>query len=380
MGRFRSQQSLTKGKAPGTLVFVGEKKVENISVDVLSYAENEFNEQQFNSIESLQEIIKNQLPSWINITGIHDVKQMSQLGEMFNLNPLILEDVLNTEQRPKYEEIDDKIFVVLKMLYNNDDLSISNEQISFVLGTNYLITFQEEAGDTFEPVRERLRKATTKIRARGLGYLLYALMDTIVDNYIFLTENLGERVEGLEEKILIETSPSLLNDIKNHKKEIHQIRKAVWPAKECITLLERTEVEYIDKNTKPFVRDLLDHINLANESVDTYREMLTDHVNLYHSGEANKLNEIIRVLTIFSVIFTPLTFLAGIYGMNFKYLPELDYPYAYPIFWGVILTITLGMIIYFQRNGWLKKQDARFRLDYWRKVKLLNKLKSKKRN
>jgi magnesium transporter len=374
-----SKYQATEGKAPGALIFVGEQKVETVYCSSIAYSGDSFHEQEYSTLARYLEQPVTDLPVWLDVTGIHDITAIEQLGVGFNLNPLILEDVLNTNQRPKVDEIDGVLFVVLKMLLpDKNEGGIQEEQVSFLLSDQWLVTFQEQPGDTFEPVRNRLRHPITKIRSRGLGYLLFALMDTIVDQYVFLIEDLGERIEKLEQKILIETSPSMLNDIKEYKKELHHIRRSVWPVLECVNLLLRTDTDYFDNDTIPFIRDLEDHVRHANDSIETYREMLTDLVNLYQSGETNKLNDVIRILTIFSVIFTPLTFLAGIYGMNFKYFPELDYQYAYPLFWATIISVSLVMILYFKRKGWLNKQDTSFRINYLKKLSLKKGKRTKK--
>lgn len=352
--RKKSKREKTKGQAPGSLIFVGEQKLDKTIIERIQYDEEHFSEKKYESVDELLADDIDKSTGWINVVGLHDVELIKRLGEHFKINPLVLEDILDTEQRPKYEEIDGHIFTVLKMLQKEPESEqVKIEQLSFVLGKDFLISFQEEPGDVFNPVRGRLRTPTTKIRTRNLGYLMFALEDTVVDNYIFIVESIGARIEDLEERVLIDTSQETLAQIKNFKRDINQLRKSIRPARECILLFDKTDSPYIDKYTEPFIDDLVDHVNIATEAVETYREMLSDQLHMYHSSVSHRLNEVIRVLTIFSVIFIPLTFLAGIYGTNFKHFPELDYKYSYPIFWLVLVSIGTAMIVYFKRKGWL---------------------------
>lgn len=354
MARFFKNREANKGLAPGSLVFIGNKKAENIRIRVIDFDNTNLNEQELEDIMQGTKYIETNTVTWINIDGLHDLEAINKVGKAFDLHPLLLEDILNTGQRPKMEEFDNCLFLVLKMLrYDDEKQIILAEQLSMIIGSTFLITFQERVGDVFEPVRERIRKQRGKIRASGIDYLAYALLDTVVDNYIFLVSKLGEKIEDIEVGILEETSAKTLEKINNYKREMSYIRKSVRPAKEFITKLPRLESEFIREETKPFLNDLLDLITQATEAIDTYREMLSDQLNIYNSSVSNKMNDVMKILTIFAAIFIPLTFIAGIYGTNFEYLPELHFKYSYFIFLGIIVTIAIGMLFFFKRKGWL---------------------------
>lgn len=354
MARFFKNREANKGLAPGSLVFIGNKKAENIRIRVIDFDNTNLNEQELEDIMQGTKYIETNTVTWINIDGLHDLEAINKVGKAFDLHPLLLEDILNTGQRPKMEEFDNCLFLVLKMLrYDDEKQIILAEQLSMIIGRTFLITFQERVGDVFEPVRERIRKQRGKIRASGIDYLAYALLDTVVDNYIFLVSKLGEKIEDIEVGILEETSAKTLEKINNYKREMSYIRKSVRPAKEFITKLPRLESEFIREETKPFLNDLLDLITQATEAIDTYREMLSDQLNIYNSSVSNKMNDVMKILTIFAAIFIPLTFIAGIYGTNFEYLPELHFKYSYFIFLGIIVTIAIGMLFFFKRKGWL---------------------------
>jgi magnesium transporter len=292
--------------------------------------------------------------TWINVDGVHDTELIMKIGSGFELHPLTLEDIVHTGQRPKMEEYDDYIFLVVKMLrFDQDKEQVVGEQLSMVLGRTFLLTFQEQPGDTFEPVRERIRRQKGRVRGAGIDYLAYALLDTVVDNYIFIIERLGEKVEDLEEEVLFAPSQAVLEKITRYKKEMNYIRKSVRPFRELILQLNSLDSDLISDKTAPFLRDMQGLALQSVEIIDTYREMLSDHLNIYNTGVNTKLNEIMKVLTIFAAIFIPLTFIAGVYGTNFDYLPELHYRYSYFVFWAVLLLVAGVMIRFFRRRGWL---------------------------
>jgi magnesium transporter len=278
---------------------------------------------------------------------------MKEIGETFDLHPLLIEDIMNTDQRPKLQESDNNLFVVLKMLrYDETKQTIIAEQLSLVIGKTFLLTFQEQPGDVFEPVRERIRRQKGRIRATSIDYLAYALLDTVVDNYIYIIERFGEKIEDMEELVLGNPEPEVMEQLSNYRKEMNYLRKSIRPAREAITHLARLDTELIDTETIPFLKDLEDLITQASEAIDTYREMLSDQMNLYNSSLSNKMNDIMKVLTIFAAIFIPLTFIAGIYGTNFEYLPELHFKYSYYIFWGVMVAVAVSLLIFFKRKRW----------------------------
>jgi magnesium transporter len=279
---------------------------------------------------------------------------INHIGELFEINALILEDIVDTHQRPRLEEFDKNLFWVVKMLqFDKNEKRLESEQVSIVIGDKVLITFQEKEGDLFEPVRARLRNAKGKIRAKGADYLAYALVDTLVDNYIILGEHLAEKIEQMEAKVLKEQKPDTLQEINSLKQEVSFFRRTVRPLRESIIMLIKSEHNHVQKHVIPYLKDLLDLTNHVTEVTEVHAEMLNDQLNIFHMTVSYRLNEVIRVLTVFSVIFIPLTFLAGIYGTNFEYLPELSYRYSYFIFWAVMIVLAGGMLWYFKRKKWL---------------------------
>jgi len=354
MARFFKKREEIKGLSPGSLVFIGNEKVENIRLRVIDYHGAQLKEDELKDIAEGAEFKQTNTVTWINVDGLHDLSIMKEIGKTFDLHPLLLEDILNTGQRPKIEEFDNCLFLVLKMLrYDKEKQMIISEQLSLVLGDTFLLTFQEQPGDVFEPVRERIRKQKGRIRAAGIDYLTYALLDTVVDNYIFIIERLGEQIEDIEEEVLEKAAPSVMEKINTFKREMNYLRKSVRPAREAIIQLSKLDSELIHEQTIPFLKDLQDLITQAAEAIDTYRDMLSDQLNLYNSVISNRMNDIMKVLTIFAAIFIPLTFVAGIYGTNFEYLPELKFKYSYFIFWGVMLAIAGVMLIFFRKKKWL---------------------------
>ncbi len=353
MARFFKKRTENKGLPPGSLVFIGTHKVDEPTVEYLYYNEEFLSEAEYIQAESMPRTDpeKNQ---WYNITGLDKVVFMQEVEDRLRIHPLAMEDVMNTGQRAKFEEFDEFAFITLKMLrFDEKNLRVLSEQVSFILKETTLVTFQEEPGDTFNPIRERLRNSRGNIRRMGPDYLTYALLDSIVDNYIYLIESLGEKIDDLELQVLEDPDEEVLLKINTYKRELHFILKVVKPAKELINNLLRSETPYIRKGkVLPFYKDLADLITHAIESVEAYRVILTDYISIYHSNVSYKMNDIMKVLTIFSAIFIPLSFFAGVYGTNFDHLPELHYDFAYPVFWGVIVLIAGTMLFYFHRKGW----------------------------
>ena len=351
---FIKKFSKKAGSPPGTLVHVGEKKAEHVRIRVIDYNESEFEEKDLEKIEESFSYRDKPTATWINIDGLHEVENIEEIGKAFNLHPLVLEDILHTEQRPKLDDFEDYIFIISKKLYYDDEEhQVRTEQFSMVLGRNFLITFQERVGDVFNPVRERLRKAKGRLRKRGADYLAYALLDAIVDNYFIVLEKMGERIEFLEEELLADPVPETLQAIHNLKRELIFLRKSVWPLREIISSLERGESTLIDESTTVFLRDIYDHTIQVIDTVETFRDMVSGMMDMYLSSVSNKMNEVMKVLTIIATIFIPMTFIAGIYGMNFKSMPELEWSWGYPLLWVVIIAIAVTMLSYFRRKKWL---------------------------
>jgi magnesium transporter len=354
MARFFKKREAVKGLAPGSLVFIGNKKVENIRLRVIDYDPTQLKENELKDIAEGAEFKRTNTVTWINVDGLHDLALMKEIGSTFDLHPLLMEDILNTGQRPKLEEFDNCLFLVVKMLrYDKEKQMIISEQLSLVIGDTFLLTFQEQPGDVFEPVRERIRKQKGRIRGSGIDYLAYTLLDTVVDNYIFTIERLGEQIEDMEEEVLERADPAVMEKINAFKREMNFLRKSVRPAREAVIQLSKLDSELINDLTIPFLKDLQDLITQAAEAIDTYRDMLSDQLNLYNSVMSNRMNDIMKVLTIFAAIFIPLTFIAGIYGTNFEYLPELKFKYSYFFFWGVMLSVAAVMLIFFRKKKWL---------------------------
>jgi magnesium transporter len=354
MARFFKKREEIKGLSPGSLVFIGNQKVENVRIRVIDYDGTQLKEDELKDIAQGAEFKRTNTVTWINVDGLHDLSLMKKIGDTFDLHPLLMEDILNTGQRPKIEEFENCLFLVLKMLrYDKQKQMIVSEQLSMVLGDTFLLTFQEQPGDVFEPVRERIRKQKARIRGSGTDYLTYALLDCVVENYVFIVERLGEQIEDIEEEVLENAEPAVMEKINTFKREMNFLRKSVRPAREAIMQMSKLDSELIHEQTIPFLKDLQDLITQATEAIDTYRDMLSDQLNLYNSAIGNRMNDIMKVLTIFAAIFIPLTFIAGIYGTNFEYLPELKFKYSYFIFWGVMLGVAVVMLIYFKKKKWL---------------------------
>ena len=342
------------GLAPGTLVHVGEKKIEKIRIRMIDYDETNLEERELESVDECFPYADKPTATWINIDGLHEVDVIEKIGKNFGLHPLVLEDIVHTEQRPKMEEFENYIFIITKMLsYDEEQHQLNAEQFSLILGPNYIITFQERVGDVFELVRERLRKGKGRIRERPPDYLAYALIDTVVDHYFLVLEKIAERVESLEEELVTNPTPETLQTIHHLKRELIFLRKSVWPLRELIGGLERGESSLVEEKTTIFLRDVYDHTIQVIDTVETLRDMVSGMLDVYLSSVSNRMNEVMKVLTIIATIFIPMTFIAGIYGMNFESMPELKWPWGYPLVWIIILAIAVVMLFYFRRKKWL---------------------------
>jgi magnesium transporter len=342
------------GLAPGTVVYVGKKATKDLFIDVFDYNKDYLDEKKLKNIEEAFTYENKETITWININGLNHVKEIEKLGKDFELHPLILEDITNTQQRPKLEEHEEYIFVVLKMLYFDKDQKLKFENISFIQGTNYVLSFQEADGDVFDAVRDRLRNSKGRVRGNGSDYLLYALMDAIVDNYFNLMETMGDKIEELEEDLFSEKpNKDLIHEIHGRKREILKIRRAVYPLREVVNHIDKVDPSLITEKTQLYLRDLYDHVIQVSESIDIQRELIWSLMDMHMTTISNRMNEVMKVLTIMATIFIPLTFIAGIYGMNFENIPELKFKYGYFVLWGVMVVIFLGMLYYFKRKEWL---------------------------
>ncbi len=342
------------GLPPGTLVYVGDKKMEAARVSYIDYDEKHVDEKQVSAVEECFPFKATPTVTWVNIDGLHEIEIIEKIGKEFELHPLILEDILHTAQRPKIEDFDKYLFVVLKMLsYNDATQAVDAEQVSIVLGSNFVISFQERPGDVFDEIRGRIRNAKGRIRTMGPDYLCYALLDAIVDGYFSILEKLGERIESMEEELVSDPTERTLHQIHALKREMISLRKSVWPLRELISGLQRSESSLISDSTEVYLRDVYDHTIQVIDTVESFRDMASGMLDIYLSSISNKMNAVMKVLTIIATIFIPLTFVAGIYGMNFENMPELKWRWGYLIVWLVMATITACMVVYFRRKKWL---------------------------
>lgn len=342
------------GLPPGSLIYTGEKEKEPIRFRVFEYNEEDFLENEYSDVDSVLNLKSSKENIWINIDGVHDVEIMEKIQNHFNIHPLAMEDILHTTQRPKIDEYDENLFIVIRMfVYDQENRELKNEQVSIILSKNYLITFLEDPGDVFDPVRERIRKTGTKIRKNKTDFLAYSILDVIVDSYFHILEQLGEEIEELEDRLVINPQKEDLQLVHRMRRNMILLRKSMWPLREVINYLQRNDHSVIKSSTHIYLRDVYDHIIQIIDTIESYRDMIIGMLDVYLSSTSNKLNEVMKVLTVISTLFIPLTFLAGVYGMNFEHFPELSYEWMYPWgFWLITVVIILGMIGFFKRKKW----------------------------
>ena len=352
--KFLKKTSKKAGLSPGTLIHVGEQKVEKASISLISYDAERLEEKELKRTEDSFAYRDTPPVSWINIDGLHEVDVIEKIGTHFNIHPLTMEDIVNTGQRPKLEDFEDYIYLVFKMIkIDESNNHLTSEQVSLILGPHYLISFQEVEGDVFNFVRERIRKAKGRIRKSGPDYLAYALVDAVVDDYFIVLEKMGEKMEYFEEQLHVAPTPKILKGIHDLKREIIYFRKQVWPIREVLSAWQKTESSIVQEATKVFIRDVYDHTIQVIDTIESFRDIISGVMDLYLTTVSNKMNEVMKVLTIIATIFIPLTFVAGIYGMNFKYMPELEWKWSYLFLWIFLVIVFLGMMLYFKRKKWL---------------------------
>lgn len=341
------------GQIPGSVIYTGKKPNQKLFIEAFDYTKDKCEVKELLNVEECFEFEKGSI-TWININGLNHVNAIEKIGAHYKLHPLVLEDIVNISQRPKIDEYDDYLFVVLRMLYYDAEENIVSEQVSFILGEDYVLSFQEAEGDVFDEVRERIKQAKGRVRSMPADYLLYVLIDAIVDHYFNIIEVLGNKIEDFETEIFSgNVADGVSQNIQNLKREILRVRRAIFPLREVINRIEKNESNLINKKTITYYRDIYDHLIQVSENIDIYREMIWSLMDMYMTTISNKMNEVMKVLTIMASIFIPLTFIAGIYGMNFEYIPELGYKYSYFILWGVMIVLFIGMLIYFKRKKWL---------------------------
>jgi len=332
---------------------MGEKTVAKVRLSVIDYDQGRLTERDDIPPEQLGALKETSTVSWINVEGISDPAVIEEIGKRFGLHPLLLEDILNPRQRAKMENYESYIFLVLKMLYVEKDGDIRSEQVSFVLGPHYVISFLEDPGDIFDPVRERIRAQRGRIRVMGPDYLLYALVDAIVDHYFIVLERLEERIELLQDEVFTRPTPTTLHSIQRLKTELLYLRKSVWPLREALSSLLREQCPLLTDKTEFFFRDIYDHTIQVIDTLESLRDTVSGLLDIYLSSLSHRLNEVMKVLTIIATIFIPLTFIVGVYGMNFRFMPELDVPWAYPLVWTIMVVIACVMLVFFRKKGWL---------------------------
>jgi magnesium transporter len=344
------------GLEPGTLVHIGEKKVEKVTIKIIVYNSENLVEKELNSVEDCL-AFKDQpgYNLWINVDGLDNIEVIEKLGSYFEIHPLTLEDVLNTEQRPKMENYESYIYAILKMiLFDTEIKETTIDQISIIFGYNYIISVLEKGVDIFDPLKERLKNPASRLRKNGVDYLAYSLIDSVIDNYFLILEHCGEEIEDLEEELIIYPTPETLKTIQKYKRKMIILRKFIWPLRELINGMQIIESEIIKDTTQIFLRDIYDHTVRVIESIEDFREILSSMVDIYLSSVSNRMNEIMKVLTVIATIFIPLTFIVGVYGMNFEYMPsELHWRWGYPVVMLSMVLMGITMYIYFKKKKWV---------------------------
>lgn len=342
------------GLPPGSLVYIGDKISKEIKISMVEYDTQTLVVRDDISIAECLKYLKTPSLTWINICGIHDSAILNAVGTQFGLHGLLLEDVMNTTQRPKLDDYKDHIFIVLRalMLEANGE-KLDDTQVSIVLGKNYLITFMENCQNIFTSVKDRIVAGNERIRSSGTDYLCYALIDSIVDQYFIILEEMDQKLDDLEKKLLVHSGPSVMHRIQHVKKEIILLRKSVWPTREVINNFQKLDSPLVSLTTRPYMQDVYDHTIQAIDTIESFRDLSSGMLDVYLSNMSQRLNEIMKVLTVVSTIFVPLTFIASIYGMNFDYMPELRWKWGYALTLGIMATVASGMLLFFRRKKWI---------------------------
>ncbi len=350
----KSKKTHKIGLAPGALIYTGEKKLEVVLINIITYDEVDFYEESI-SLDQLEEHLKmKKKVLWIDIIGLHDVEVLEKIGLIFGIHKLTLEDILNVDQRPKMEAFEDYLFAAMKMIQcPTPESPIDDEQISFVLKDGILLTFQEKKGDVFEFVRSRLIDPKRAIRQRKADYLLYALLDAVIDNYFIVMENIGERIENLESQAMSSPGSQTLNALYLQRREMMDLRRTVYPLREVIGSFDKYADDKISLETRPFIRDLYENTIQVIETMEVFRDMSSGVLDLYMNSLSNRMNNIMKVLTIISTIFIPLSFVAGVYGMNFDNMPELHWKYGYFYVVGGMGLAIVAMLVFFRKKDWI---------------------------
>jgi magnesium transporter len=352
--RLKKRSAKKIGSIPGSLIHIGTKREETVKINFFQYNKETYQEKILQNIEQVFNLRNSTDVTWVDIDGIHDTEIIGKLGKYFDLHPLLQEDILNTGHRPKVEVYDNCIFFTFKMLTQKDgELNILSEQISLVLGSNYVLSFQEESVDLFDPIRQRIRTKKGIVRERLCDYLFYLLIDITVDNYYKIVENMDDYMDKLEQTVLDNPNQNVMNSLQEVKKQLIVLKNAVYPIREAIIKLDREETELIKPATRNYLKDVHDHTVQLNETIDIYKDLSAGIRETYLSTLSYKMNQIMKVLTLISTIFIPLTFIVGVYGMNFDFMPELHSKYGYYFTWGFMILLSITMVVWFKTKKWL---------------------------
>jgi magnesium transporter len=354
------KRSKLTGAPPETLLYEGQARSPHIKITIFDYDENNFTEKEVREVEECIPFKDKQTITWINVDGVHRIDVLEKLTACYNIHHLVLEDILNINQRPKVEDFGEYVYIAAKMLTLDEaGDEIVDEQISLILGKNFLISFQEEKpGDVFDGIRQRIRQGKGRIRRMGADYLAYTLLDAMVDSYFTILERTGEKIEALEEKLVVRPDPRVLREINKLKRSLIFLRKSVWPLREVVNGLTQIESNLLSDNAAVYYRDIYDHVIQVVDTIEAFRDTVSGMLDIYLSSLSYRLNEVMKVLTVIATIFMPLTFLAGIYGMNFNTrasgfnMPELNWKFGYFFALGVMATVACGMVVYFRKRRW----------------------------
>jgi len=341
------------GMPPGTVMYTGERKVSRVTIDRFDYNAEDYRELEVRRLGDFLKTEEGRI-TWININGLHDTNIIEDISNMYGIHPLTQEDIVNTDQRPKVDDMQDYMFISVDMIdYNMGDAEMLSEQVSIVLGKNFVITFQEREGDLFDSIRNRIRKNAGRVRKKGSDYLAYCLVDVIVDHYFMVLERIGDEIEDIELLLVEDMEQVTLQRLHVMKRNLIFLRKSLWPLREVAAQLERTDSRHITADTRMFLRDVTDHTLQVIDTLETYRDMVSGLFDIYMTMASNRMNEVMKVLTIIATIFIPLTFIAGVYGMNFKYMPELEWKWGYPASVAIMVLVAIVMLYYFKKKRWL---------------------------
>jgi len=348
-----AKRSKKAGLPPGTLVHIGKKRSEKTRIRLINYDESSFFDKETEDAEEYCAARASTGITWVNVDGIHQTELFQKIGDCFGLHPLVLEDIMNTDQRPKMEDFGDYVYIVMKMLSLNGHGEIAAEQVSLILGKNFVLSFREQKSDMFEPIVERIKSGKGFIRKAGADYLAYALLDAVVDHYFVVLEKREEEIDALEEEVIANATPKTLQRIHKLRRELIFLRKAILPFRSVIGALERGESPFFEQTSRIYLRDIYDHTIHIIDTLETFRDLATGLLDIYLSSVSNRMNSVMRVLTVIATIFMPLTFLAGLYGMNFKHMPELEWRWGYPMVLLLMAAVGISMQVYFRRKKWL---------------------------